>query len=102
MVGGGNAAVDAARTALRLGAESATVVYRRTRAEMPAFAEEVEEAEREGVRFQFLAAPVEVRKGGKLTSVKFRAMDLGDSTARAGGSPLQKRRMISPWKRTWS
>jgi NADH-quinone oxidoreductase subunit F len=79
VIGGGNAAVDAARTALRLGAESATVVYRRTRAEMPAFAEEVEEAEREGVAFEFLAAPLElVRKGEKLVGAKFRTMDLGD------------------------
>ena len=91
VVGGGNAAVDAARTALRLGAESATVVYRRTRAEMPAFAEEVEEAEREGVRFQFLAAPVElVRKGGKLASVKFRAMDLGDFDRTGRRKPVAK------------
>ena len=79
VIGGGNAAVDAARTAVRLGAQSATVVYRRTRAEMPAFAEEVEEAEREGVRFEFLAAPLAlVRKAGKLRAVKFRTMDLGD------------------------
>ena len=91
VVGGGNAAVDAARTALRLGAESATVVYRRTRAEMPAFAEEVEEAEREGVRFQFLAAPLElVRKAGKLASVKFRAMDLGDFDRTGRRKPVAK------------
>src|SRR5208283_4452494 len=49
------------RTALRLGAESSTVVYRRTRAEMPAYEEEVEEAEREGVKFEFLAAPLELK-----------------------------------------
>jgi NADH-quinone oxidoreductase subunit F len=79
VVGGGNAAVDAARTALRLGASSVTVAYRRTRAEMPAYAEEVEEAEREGVKFQFLAAPVEfVQEGGKLAAVKMRRMGLGD------------------------
>ena len=69
VVGGGNAAVDAARTALRLGAATATVVYRRTRAEMPAYEEEVEEAEREGVKFEFLAAPLElVEKDGKVAS----------------------------------
>jgi NADH-quinone oxidoreductase subunit F len=79
VVGGGNAAVDAARTALRLGAESVTVVYRRTRAEMPAYEEEVEEAEKEGVRFQMLSAPVAVEsKGGKLSAVRFQHMELGE------------------------
>ena len=79
VVGGGNAAVDAARTALRLVAKSVTVAYRRTRAEMPAYMEEVEEAEREGVKFEFLAAPVElVHQGGRLTGVKMRRMSLGD------------------------
>jgi NADH-quinone oxidoreductase subunit F len=79
VVGGGNAAVDAARTALRLGAETVTVVYRRTRAEMPAYEEEVEEAEKEGVRFEFLAAPVELLAGnGKLAQVSLARMELGD------------------------
>ena len=79
VVGGGNAAIDAARTALRLGASSVTVAYRRTRAEMPAYREEVEEAEREGVKFQFLAAPVElVLEKGKLAAVKMQRMGLGD------------------------
>ena len=79
VIGGGNAAVDAARTALRLGAASATVVYRRTRAEMPAYEEEVEEAEREGVKFQFLAAPLElVGKNGAVASARFRTMELGE------------------------
>jgi NADH-quinone oxidoreductase subunit F len=79
VVGGGNAAVDAARTALRLGAASVTVAYRRTRAEMPAYAEEVEEAEREGVKFQFLVAPVELpQEKGKLAAVKMRRMVPGD------------------------
>jgi NADH-quinone oxidoreductase subunit F len=91
VIGGGNAAVDAARTALRLGAESATVVYRRTRAEMPAFSEEVEEAEREGVRFEFLAAPLALaRKAGKLASVKLRTMDLGDFDRTGRRKPVAK------------
>jgi NADH-quinone oxidoreductase subunit F len=84
-------AVDAARTALRLGAKTATVAYRRTRAEMPAFAEEVEEAEREGVKFEFLAAPLELtRKGEKLVSVKFRTMDLGDFDRTGRRKPVAK------------
>jgi len=63
VVGGGSSAMDAARTALRLGAGEVTVVYRRTRHDMPAGAEECEEAAAEGVRFEFLAAPVAVRPG---------------------------------------
>ncbi len=61
VVGGGNVAMDAARTALRLGAKKVTVVYRRSRAEMPANPWEIEEAEEEGVEFHFLAAPVSVK-----------------------------------------
>jgi len=57
IVGGGNVAIDAARTCLRLGSEEVTVVYRRTRAEMPADVEEVEQAEEEGVQFAFLTIP---------------------------------------------
>jgi NADH-quinone oxidoreductase subunit F len=91
VIGGGNSAVDAARTALRLGAQSATVVYRRTRAEMPAYAEEVEEAEREGVKFEFLGAPLElVRKGGKLAAVKVRTMVLGDFDRTGRRKPVVK------------
>jgi NADH-quinone oxidoreductase subunit F len=79
VVGGGNAAVDAARTALRLGAKTVTVAYRRTQAEMPAYAEEVEEAMREGVKFEFLAAPIDlVQRKGKLSAVKLRRMELGE------------------------
>ena len=57
IIGGGNAAIDCSRTSLRLGAEKVTIVYRRTRAEMPAAAEEIEEALHEGVEIIFLAAP---------------------------------------------
>ena len=65
VVGGGNVAMDAARTALRLGAKTVTVVYRRSRAEMPANPWEIEEAEEEGVEFHYLAAPVSVKADGK-------------------------------------
>ena len=58
VVGGGNVAMDCARTALRMGAREATIVYRRTREEMPARAEEVEHAEQEGVQFRYLGSPV--------------------------------------------
>ncbi|MGD8451734.1 MAG: NADH-quinone oxidoreductase subunit NuoF [Phycisphaerae bacterium] len=79
VIGGGNAAIDAARTAQRLGAESVTILYRRTRAEMPAYAEEVDEAEHEGVRIAVLVAPLElVGKKGRVTGVKCRHMVLGE------------------------
>ena len=63
VVGGGNTAIDAARTALRLGADEVRVAYRRTRAEMPAIAEEIEEAVEEGVLFEELLSPVAIQAG---------------------------------------
>lgn len=71
VVGGGNVAIDAARTCLRLGCRSVTIAYRRTRNEMPADVEEVEQALEEGVRFSFLTVPVEVMgASGQLAGVK--------------------------------
>ena len=61
VVGGGNVAMDCARTALRMGAREVTIVYRRTRDEMPARAEEIEHAEQEGVRFAYLTSPIALR-----------------------------------------
>ena len=58
VVGGGNAAIDAARTALRLGSKEVTIAYRRTRSEMPAQMEEIEEAEKEGIKIEYLTAPM--------------------------------------------
>ena len=79
VIGGGNAAIDAARTAIRLGAETVTVMYRRTRAEMPAYKEEVEEAEREGVRMMELVAPAEIlSKDGKVSGIRCLQMALGE------------------------
>lgn len=79
VVGGGNAAIDAARTALRLGAEKVRILYRRTREEMPAYAEEIEEAEHEGVELTLLTAPEEiVVADGRLTGVRCRHMKLGE------------------------
>ena len=78
VVGGGNAAIDAARTALRLGAE-VTVVYRRTEAEMPAYAEEIEQARQEGVVLQTLTAPEEILvRQGKVVGIRCRRMKLGE------------------------
>lgn len=71
VIGGGNVAIDAARTALRLGSREVTVAYRRTRAEMPADVEEVEQAEEEGIHFNFLTVPVEITgRDGATTGLK--------------------------------
>jgi NADH-quinone oxidoreductase subunit F len=78
VIGGGNAAIDAARTALRLGADRVSVLYRRTRNEMPAYEEEVREAEREGIRLDFLTTPCGViGENGKLSGIKCLRMRLG-------------------------
>jgi len=79
VIGGGNAAVDAARTAIRLGANTVTILYRRTREEMPAYAEEVAEAEKEGVILKMLVAPTEiVVENGRVAGIKCAHMSLGE------------------------
>ncbi|WP_243311965.1 FAD-dependent oxidoreductase [Fundidesulfovibrio agrisoli] len=91
VVGGGNTAMDCARTAVRLGAKEVRVVYRRSRTEMPAAAEEVEEAEHEGVHFTFLAAPTRlVGEGGKLTGMEVVTMALGEPDASGRRRPEPK------------
>lgn len=91
VVGGGNTAMDCARTALRLGSR-ATVVYRRTRTEMPAIAAEVEEALHEGVEFVFLAAPGALRHvGGRLAGVECVRMELGEPDASGRRRPVPAR-----------
>ena len=79
VVGGGNAALDAARSALRVGPEQVTVVYRRSREEMPASQEEIESALEEGVRLRYLVAPNRVvHEGGRLKGLELVRMELGD------------------------
>jgi glutamate synthase (NADPH/NADH) small chain len=80
VVGGGNVAMDAVRTAKRLGAKAAMIVYRRTHDELPARAEEVHHAEQEGVQFEFLTAPIEVIGNDKrwVTGMKCQKMKLGE------------------------
>jgi NADH-quinone oxidoreductase subunit F len=79
VIGGGNSAIDAARTAVRLGAENVTVVYRRSREVMPAYKEEIEEAEHEGVVLKVLTAPVEVISEGRhVSGIKCQPMRLGE------------------------
>jgi NADPH-dependent glutamate synthase beta chain and related oxidoreductases len=79
VVGGGNVAIDAARTAVRLGAEHVRIVYRRTMNEMPAFRSEYEHAVAEGVEFSWLTNPVAYSGNGYLTAVEVQKMALDES-----------------------
>ena len=99
VVGGGNVAMDACRTALRLGAEHVYCVYRRSMAELPARREEVEHAEEEGIDFQLLTNPVEVlgynnpdnprdEKNGFVTGIKCIKMQLGEPDAKGRRRPV--------------
>jgi len=100
VVGGGNVAMDAARTAVRLGAAATTVAYRRGREEMPAHKAEVDDAERDGVRFTFLVAPVEVvgNASGKVTGLRCRRMALGkpDASGRRRPEPIKGSEFVIP------
>ena len=89
VVGGGNVAMDAVRTAKRLGAEKAMIVYRRTKEEMPARAEEVHHAAHEGVDFELLVAPLEVIGDDKrwVTGLKCNRMELGEPDASGRRKP---------------
>lgn len=88
IIGGGNTAIDAARSALRLG-KKATILYRRTRVEMPAVPEEIEEAEREGIKFEFLVAPVRViGNRGKVSGIDLIRMKLGEPDSSGRGKPI--------------
>jgi len=92
VIGGGNAAVDAARIARRLGANAITVVYRRSRDEMPAIPSEIEEMEREGIKIQFLAAPVKVlSKDNRVIGIQCIRMELGapDASGRRRPVPIK-------------
>lgn len=99
VVGAGNVAMDAARTALRLGAESVTVVYRRGREEMPARGEEIRHAEQEGIRFELLTNPVEMLgEDGKVNALKCIRMELGepDVSGRRSPKPIEGSEFILP------
>jgi glutamate synthase (NADPH) small chain len=79
VVGGGNVAIDVARTALRYGSKDVFILYRRSREEMPASAAEIHHLEEEGVRIEFLAAPIKIHsENGKLTKVECIRMELGE------------------------
>ena len=89
VVGGGNVAIDVARTALRLGSSDVFILYRRSKAEMPASMAEVHHLEEEGVRIEMLAAPVKIhQKNGKLTAVECVRMELGEPDASGRRRPV--------------
>ena len=90
IIGGGNTAIDCTRNLIRLGAKKVYIVYRRTRAEMPANAVEIDAAEHEGVQFLFLAAPVEVKgdEDGKVTHLEYLKMELGEPDASGRRRPV--------------
>ena len=90
VVGGGNVAMDAARMAYRLGAEKVSVIYRRTRNEMPARREEIAHAEEEGVEFRFLENPVKILgdENGTVRAVEALSYELGEPDASGRRSPV--------------
>ena len=100
VVGGGNVAMDAARTARRLGAASVTVAYRRGRDEMPAHHVEADDAEQEGVAFSFLVAPAEVvgDQSGAVSGLRCTRMALGapDASGRRRPEPIPGSETVLP------
>lgn len=92
VIGGGNVALDAARAALRLGAESVIIAYRRTEAEMPARIEEIQHAKEEGIRFKFLVSPDEfITENNDLRAIRFQNMKLSepDESGRKRPVPIE-------------
>jgi NADPH-dependent glutamate synthase beta subunit-like oxidoreductase len=88
VIGGGDTAIDAARVSRRLGS-NVTILYRRTKAEMPAYEEEIEAAIEEGINIEFLAAPTEIcRNNGAATGMKCQRMELGEPDASGRRRPV--------------
>jgi len=89
IVGGGNVAIDVARSAIRKGADNVTILYRRTRREMPAYESEIEQALQEGIKINFLAAPVEILvKDNKVRGMRCIKMELGEPDATGRRRPI--------------
>ena len=90
VIGGGNTAIDCVRTLVRLGADEVTIVYRRTRKEMPANEVEIVAAEHEGINFTFLAAPTRVigDEAGQVTGLEYLKMELGEPDASGRRRPI--------------
>jgi len=100
VIGGGNVAMDAARTALRHGAKEVCILYRRTKEEMPANPWEIQEAEKEGVKIQFLLAPKKILgKDGHVTGMECLRMELGetDETGRRRPVPVEGSELVTEW-----
>lgn len=92
VIGGGNVAIDVARTSLRLGAKEVSILYRRSRDEMPAYPEEIDRAEEEGVKIVYLAIPVKILgKGGRAVGMECIRMELGppDESGRRRPIPVE-------------
>src|SRR5574344_145489 len=89
VIGGGNVAMDAARTAVRVGFEEVSILYRRTEKELPARLEEIRHAKEEGVQFKLLHAPVEIfEKDGYVNGMKFELMELGEPDSSGRRRPV--------------
>ncbi|MDO4541814.1 MAG: NAD(P)-binding protein [Bacillota bacterium] len=89
VIGGGNTAMDACRTAMRLGAKEVYVIYRRTRGELPAEDIVIAEAMEEGVEFKFLVAPTEIKvENGKVAAIELQKMELGQADASGRRRPV--------------
>ncbi|MCJ7818115.1 MAG: FAD-dependent oxidoreductase [Candidatus Thorarchaeota archaeon] len=89
VIGGGNAAIDSARVSLRTGASEVSIVYRRSKSEMPANEMEIEDAEHEGIDFKILSSPVKILEtGGKVTGLRCIKMELGEPDASGRRRPV--------------
>ena len=99
VIGGGNVAIDASRSALRLGAKEVTIIYRRTRDEMPASREEIEEALLEGVKIEFLAAPIRIASRNGTVELTCIRMELGavDESGRRRPVPIEGNEFSLPF-----
>ncbi len=93
VIGGGNVAMDSVRTALRLGADNAYIIYRRSEVELPARAEEVHHAKEEGVQFKLLTNPIEYigDENGWVTGIKCVEMELGEPDQSGRRRPIEKK-----------
>jgi glutamate synthase (NADPH/NADH) small chain len=90
VIGGGNVAMDSVRTAKRLGAEKAVIIYRRSKTEMPARIEEIKHAEEEGIEFHFLTTPIRYfgDEAGRVRAMECLRMDLGEPDASGRRRPV--------------
>ncbi|HUJ89070.1 MAG TPA: FAD-dependent oxidoreductase, partial [Syntrophorhabdales bacterium] len=99
VIGGGNTAIDCARTARRKGAKDVTIIYRRSRAQMPALAEDVAAVEREGIKIEFLAAPKRlISDGGRVSGIECLRIALGapDESGRPQPVPVKGSEFVVP------